>query len=152
MPQVRRPHEWRSAGEKRQFIDLQNDVTVADLRLALAEGFSDIEHAKRYTTLGIGTEQGRSSGLAGAAILAELKGEALATQGTSRLRPPYYPVTMHALAGPRAGMALRVTRRTPLHDWHLDNGGVLETAGLFSFGKIDWTNLGLFFGFLSFVV
>ncbi len=116
--------------EKRQFIDLQNDVTVADLRTALAEGFIDIEHVKRYTTLGIGTEQGRSSTVVGGAILAELKGETLAAVGTSRSRPPYHPVTMQSIAGFHVGAAVKVARRTPLHDWHATHGGMLEPMGL----------------------
>ena len=118
------------AAEKRQFIDLQNDVTVADLRTALAEGFSDIEHVKRYTTLGVGTEQGRTGGLLGAAILAELKGGTLDAIGTSRTRPPYHPVTMQSIAGFHVGAAVKVTRRTPLHDWHAAHGGVLDPMGL----------------------
>ncbi len=123
---------WRSpataSAEKRQFVDLQNDVTVADLRQALGEGFIDIEHVKRYTTLGVGTEQGRTGGVLGAAILAELKGESLEAVGVSRPRPPYHPVTLAALIGHRSGAQLRVTRRTPLHDWHEAHGGVLEPA------------------------
>ena len=125
---------WRApasrAAEKRQFIDLQNDVTVADLRQALAEGFRDIEHVKRYTTLGVGTEQGRTSGVLGAAILAELGGTRLEAVGTSRPRPPYQPVPLRALAGLRCGAALRPARRTPLNDWHVANGGVLEPMEL----------------------
>lgn len=125
---------WRSpatlAAEKYQFVDLQNDVTVADLRQALEEGFTDIEHVKRYTTLGVGTEQGRTGGVLGAAIVAELSGSEPATVGTSRARPPYQPVTMMSLVGPRSGMALRPLRRTPLHEWHAAHGGVLEPAGL----------------------
>ncbi len=119
-----------ASAEKRQFIDLQNDVTVADLRSALAEGFIDIEHVKRYTTLGIGTDQGRTSAVVGAAILAELKGETLAEVGTSRSRPPYHPVTMQSIAGFHVGAAVKVARRTPLHDWHLTHGGMLEPMGL----------------------
>lgn len=125
---------WRSpcrrVDEKRQFVDFQNDVTVADLRAALAEGFTDIEHIKRYTTLGVGTEQGRLGNALGAAILAELKGEAPADVGLSRPRPPFHPVTMQALAGRRVGLQLRVARRTPLHDWHAAHGGVLDPMGL----------------------
>ena len=125
---------WRApaplADEKRQFIDFQNDVTVADLRAALAEGFCDVEHVKRYTTLGIGTDQGRTSGLVGAAILAELKGESLPDVGMSRSRPPYEPMTMRTIAGYRVGAALRVARQTPLHDWHAAHGGVLDAMGL----------------------
>ncbi len=125
---------WRSpasrAQEKRQFVDLQNDVTVADLRQAWTEGFRDIEHVKRYTTLGIGTEQGRTSGVLGAAILAEISGQPLATIGVSRTRAPFTPATLSSLAGERQGHALRPERRTPLHDWHVANGGELESMGL----------------------
>jgi heterotetrameric sarcosine oxidase alpha subunit len=116
--------------EKRQFVDLQNDVTVADLRAALAEGFVDIEHVKRYTTLGIGTEQGATSAVHAAAILAELKGEPLGKVGIFRPRAPYRPVALKSLAGLRLGPAFRVARRTPLNDWHAANGGVLESSGL----------------------
>jgi heterotetrameric sarcosine oxidase alpha subunit len=123
---------WRSpaspTGEKRQFVDHQNDVTVADLRQALAEGFIDIEHVKRYTALGVGTDQGRTSNLLGAAIVAELRGANLNEVGASRTRPPYHPVTLAALVGHRAGANLRVVRRTPLHAWHETHGGVLEPA------------------------
>lgn len=123
---------WRAPAsprqEKRQFVDFQNDVTVADLRQALAEGFIDIEHVKRYTTLGVGTEQGRTAGNLGAAIVAELKGVTLPEVGASRTRPPYHPVTLAALAGRRVGQYLRVVRRTPLHEWHQAHGGVLEPA------------------------
>lgn len=125
---------WRSpattADESRQFVDLQNDVTVADLRAALAEGYSDIEHVKRFTTLGVGTEQGRTSGVLGAAILAELRGVPAATVGVSRLRQPYQPLSLASIAGLRVGEQLRLTRRTDLHDWHLANHGVMEASGL----------------------
>jgi sarcosine oxidase subunit alpha len=125
---------WRSpcrrSDEKRQFVDFQNDVTVADLRAALEEGFIDIEHVKRYTTLGVGTEQGRLGNALGAAILAELKGETPDEVGISRPRPPFHPVTMQALAGRRVGPQLRIARRTALHDWHQAHGGVLDPMGL----------------------
>jgi sarcosine oxidase subunit alpha len=125
---------WRApaaaADEKRQFVDLQNDVTVADLRQALDEGLRDIEHVKRYTTLGMGTEQGRTSLLLGAAVLAELKGEPLGEVGLPRSRPPYQPVPLRMIAGLRTGAAFRVARRTPLHDWHVAHGGVLDPMGL----------------------
>jgi len=125
---------WRSPAtaseEKRQFVDLQTDVTVADLRQALAEGFRDIEHVKRYTTLGFGTDQGRTGGVLGAAILAELAGGTLQDIGTTRARPPYQPLPLNALAGARGVSAIRPERHTPLHTWNKANGGVLEPAGL----------------------
>jgi heterotetrameric sarcosine oxidase alpha subunit len=125
---------WRSpaprAQEKRQFVDLQNDVTVADLRQAIAEGFVHIEHAKRYTTLGVGTDQGRYSSVLGAAIIGELSGQSLPEVGVFRTRPPYQPVTLMALTGHRFAGHLQPTQRTALHDWHEAHGGVLEAAGL----------------------
>ncbi|MFI4889345.1 MAG: 2Fe-2S iron-sulfur cluster-binding protein [Steroidobacterales bacterium] len=124
---------WRSPAtasqQKRQFVDMQNDVTVADLRQALAEGFRDIEHIKRYTTLGVGTEQGSTGGVLGAAIVAELSGTALAAVGTSRARGPYQPVPMGVLSGLRVGDGLRPERRTPLHDAHVGAKAVLELMG-----------------------
>ena len=135
---------WRSPAspsqEKRQFVDLQNDVTVADLRQALEEGFIDIEHIKRYTTLGVGTDQGRTGGALGAAIVAELKGETPSQVGASRTRPPYHPVTLAALTAHRTGQRLRVTRRTPLHDRHQAHGGVLEPAGYWMRARFYRTN------------
>ena len=125
---------WRSpaplAQEKRQFVDFQNDVTVADLRQAIAEGFGQIEHAKRYTTLGVGTDQGRFSSELGAAIIGELSGQSLPDVGVFRTRPPYQPVTLMALTGHRFAGHVQPTRRTALHGWHEVHGGVLEPAGL----------------------
>jgi methylglutamate dehydrogenase subunit C len=125
---------WRCpaplAKEKRQFVDLQNDVTVADLRQAIAEGFTHIEHAKRYTTLGVGTDQGRYGAVLGAAIMGELLGQRVPQVGVFRTRPPFQPVTLMALTGHRFADHLRPTRRTPLHDWHEAHGGVLESADL----------------------
>jgi heterotetrameric sarcosine oxidase alpha subunit len=125
---------WRAptkrSDEKRQFVDYQNDVTVADLRQSLEEGFTDIEHVKRYTTLGVGTDQGRIGAVLGAAILAEISGGEVGKVGQFRLRPPYQPVTMKTVAGLRAGALLRPVRRTPLEAWHASHGGVLEPMGL----------------------
>lgn len=123
---------WRvpRGREKRQFVDLQNDVTVADLRQAVAEGFREIEHVKRYTTLGVGTDQGRTGGLVGAAIVAEFLGETLAAVGQSRARPPARPVPLAALAGLPAPLAVKPLRRTPLHDALLADGALMEPSGL----------------------
>ncbi|MEY4376993.1 MAG: hypothetical protein RJB26_1543, partial [Pseudomonadota bacterium] len=118
------------AREKAQYLDLQNDVTVADLRVAIAEGFTDIEHAKRYTTLGIGTDQGRAGGVLGAAVLAELLGKAPQVARTSRARPPLASIPLAQIAGRRVGSAFRVLRQTPLHAEHLAAGGVMDPMGL----------------------
>jgi heterotetrameric sarcosine oxidase alpha subunit len=124
---------WRVAGsdEKRQFVDLQNDVTVRDLRQAVAEGFREIEHVKRYTTLGVGTDQGRTAGVLGAAIVAEFLGKPLAEVGVSRARPPTRPLPLGILAGVRGALdTVRPVRRTPLEADHESEGGVMEPSGL----------------------
>ncbi len=124
---------WRSPtsrkGEKRQFVDLQNDVTVADLRQSLEQGFCDIEHVKRFTALGFGTEQGRTSAVMGAAILAELSGNDGKIATTSRRRPPFKPATLGVIAAHRQGLSLRPERRTALHSLHLEQGGVMQDTG-----------------------
>ncbi|MCP4045833.1 MAG: FAD-dependent oxidoreductase [Gammaproteobacteria bacterium] len=124
---------WRSPtnrkGEKRQFVDLQNDVTVADLRQSLEQGFCDIEHVKRFTALGFGTEQGRTGAVMGAAILAELSGKNDKVITTSRRRPPFKPATLGVIAAHRQGLSLRPERRTALHALHLEQGGVMEDTG-----------------------
>ena len=130
MPNLRLLWRVPRGREKRQFVDLQNDVTVADLRQAVAEGFREIEHIKRYATLGVGTDQGRTGGLLGAAIVAELLGEPLAAVGQSRARPPARPVPLATLAGLPAPLAVRPLRRTPLHDALIADGALMEPSGL----------------------
>lgn len=116
--------------QKLQFVDLQNDVTVADLRQAIDEGFVDIEHIKRYTTLGVGTDQGATASALGAAIALKLLGKPNELAKPSRRRLPLHPISLAALSGPRIGTAFAPIRRTPLHDWHVANGAVMESMGL----------------------
>ncbi|MDN2567561.1 sarcosine oxidase subunit alpha family protein [Aquibium sp. A9E412] len=111
------------------FVDLQHDVTVEDIRLAHREGFVAAEHVKRYTTLGMATDQGKTSNVPGLAVLAAARGKPLGALGTTRFRPPYAPVSLGALAAERYGH-LRPERLTPMHDWHVDNGARMEDAGL----------------------
>jgi sarcosine oxidase subunit alpha len=135
---------WRSPGtradEKRQFVDFQMDVTVADLRQALVEGFCEIEHVKRYTTLGIGTDQGRLGGALGAAILAELGRRNAAQAVASNTRAPLQPSTLNVLAGWHRGRQLRPARVTPLDDWHRANGAEMEPMGLWMRPRYYRTN------------
>ena len=112
------------------FVDLQNDVTVSDVLLAQREGFESVEHLKRYTTLGMATDQGKTSNLNGLAILSEARRVPVPAVGTTRFRPPYNPVTLGALAGHSRGKQLRPFRRTPLHDWHVAAGGLMMNVGL----------------------
>lgn len=124
---------WRSvsdqSSEKSQFVDFQNDVTVADLRQSVMEGFSHIEHAKRYTTLGFGTDQGRTSKTTGSAIISEFS-SVESPSAVSRPRRPYRSVSLSALSGWRAGEFLRPTRSTPMTDIHKKQNAVMQPTGL----------------------
>ncbi len=111
------------------FVDLQHDVTAEDVRLAHREGFVSVEHLKRYTTLGMATDQGKTSNVPGLAIMAEAIGAPIETVGTTRFRAPFAPVSLGALAAERYG-DLKPERLTPMHDWHLANGATMYSAGL----------------------
>ncbi len=111
------------------FVDLQHDVTADDIRIAHREGFQSVEHLKRYTTLGMATDQGKTSNVAGLAIMAEARGLPIPEVGTTRFRPPYSGVSLGALAAERHG-ELKPERLTPMHDWHVDNGARMYSAGL----------------------
>ncbi|RVT98601.1 FAD-dependent oxidoreductase [Rhodovarius crocodyli] len=113
----------------KRFIDLHNDVTVEDLNLAVREGFGHIEQVKRYTTLGMGTDQGRTSGLIGAGHAAGQMGRALADVGVTRPRPPVSPVTFGALAGGHVGPNMAPSRVTPIQPWHDANGARMAQVG-----------------------
>jgi sarcosine oxidase subunit alpha len=111
------------------FIDYQNDVTEADVTLAEREGFRAIEHLKRYTTLGMATEQGKTSNLNGLAVMAELTAKSIAQTGATTFRPPFTPVAIGALAGIHRGKAFRPTRLPPSHRWASEQGAVFVEAG-----------------------
>ena len=116
-------------GNGKAFVDYQNDVTTADLSVAFQEGFVSVEHLKRYTTLGMGTDQGKTSNINAIGLMATLRGLTIEATGTTTFRPPYAPVSIGALAGRSTGQHFRPTRRSPLHDWHTANGGVFTDAG-----------------------
>ena len=111
------------------FVDLQNDVSDSDVALAWREGYRSVEHLKRYTTLGMGTDQGRTSNINGLALMAGLRDEDIPTTGTTTFRPPYTPVALGALVGRRTGPYFRPERRTPMYDRHVANGVVFTPAG-----------------------
>jgi sarcosine oxidase subunit alpha len=111
------------------FVDFQHDVTADDVRLAHREGFQSVEHLKRYTTLGMATDQGKTSNVPGLAIMANALGKQIPEVGTTRFRPPFAPVTIGALAAERYG-EVGPDRLTPMHDWHIANGATTYSAGL----------------------
>ena len=121
---------WEVPGHGKAFVDLQNDVTTDDVRLAVREGYEHLEHMKRYTTHGMATDQGKSGGLLGAAVLAAARGVPVEEVGQLRPRPYYEPVPFAALAGPEVRGHYRPKRRLPLHDWHESAGATFVNAGL----------------------
>ncbi len=114
---------------KRAWVDQQNDVTVKDIKLANHEGFRSVELLKRYTTMGMATDQGKTSNIAGLAILAEASGKTIPEVGTTIFRPPYTPVPLGALAGRCRGEDFRPYRLTPSHKWAEENGATFVEVG-----------------------
>ena len=120
---------WRVPGPGKKYVDLQDDVTASDVELAHREGYISVEHLKRYTTLGMGTDQGKTSNMNGHAIMAEERGDSIEAVGTTMFRPPYNPVSFGALGGRDIGMHFSPTRRSAMHDWHAENGATFVQAG-----------------------
>jgi sarcosine oxidase subunit alpha len=119
----------RGRGPK-AFIDLQNDVGVADIELAVREGFQSVEHVKRYTAMGFGTDQGKLGNINGMGILAQTMGQSIAATGTTTYRPNYTPVSFGAFAGQNLGEQLfDPVRKTAIHGWHEENGAMFEDVG-----------------------
>ncbi|MDH3695342.1 MAG: sarcosine oxidase subunit alpha family protein, partial [Gammaproteobacteria bacterium] len=119
-----------SGNSGKRFADVQNDVTADDVGLAAREGYESVEHLKRYTTLGMGTDQGRTSNVNGLAILANTLGKDIPSVGTTTFRPPFSPVTMGAIGGSEVREHFAPLRRTAMHDWHLRHGAQMVNAGL----------------------
>jgi sarcosine oxidase subunit alpha len=127
------------------FVDLQNDVTASDVRLAEHEGYRSVEHLKRYTTLGMATDQGRTSSVNGLAILAELTGKTIPATGITAARPPYTPVSLGVFGGEHRGKHFKPTRLTPSHNWAKERGASFIETGLWlraqyfpKAGETDW--------------
>ncbi|MDR3465820.1 MAG: sarcosine oxidase subunit alpha family protein [Xanthobacteraceae bacterium] len=121
---------WHVGGARsKAFVDLQNDVTDRDIALAAREGFRSVEHLKRYTTLGMATDQGRTSNVGGLAIMAELTGRTIAETGTTRARPPHIPVAIGAFAGLHRDTHFKPTRLTSGHQWATGQGATFVDAG-----------------------
>jgi sarcosine oxidase subunit alpha len=140
LPQLDEPKEaparvmWlvpsgRPVRRSKMFVDLQNDVTAGDIHLALGEGYRSIEHVKRYTTTGMGTDQGKTANVNALGIVAARTGQAIAELGVTTFRPPYTAVAFGAVAGRNCGAMFDPVRRTPMHAWHEAHGAVFEDVG-----------------------
>ncbi|WP_086784185.1 sarcosine oxidase subunit alpha family protein [Streptomyces caniscabiei] len=112
-----------------RFVDLQRDVTVADLARATGAGMRSVEHTKRYTTAGTANDQGKTSGVLASGVVAELLGVDVSSLGTTTFRPPYTPVSFAALAGRDRGVLSDPVRTTALHEWHVGHGALFENVG-----------------------
>jgi sarcosine oxidase subunit alpha len=124
------PQGAGSALKAKMWLDYQNDVKVSDVQLAAREGYESVEHTKRYTTLGMATDQGKLSNINGLAILAGALNEDIPQVGTTTFRPPYTPVTLGALAGESRGEIFQPLRKTPMHAWHEAQNAYMEPVGL----------------------
>lgn len=111
------------------FVDLQDDVKSSDLRLAIREGYDSVEHAKRYTTQGMGTDQGKISNVNAFGIMADERGITVPEVGTTTFRQPYRPVTIGALGGQHVGEHFTPRRTTPMHEWHVKQNPIFEPVG-----------------------
>jgi sarcosine oxidase subunit alpha len=118
-----------TGGKGKAFVDFQSDVTTKDVKNAKDEGYLSVEHLKRYTTLGMGTDQGKTSNINALALMAEHRGIAIPEAGTTTFRPPYAPLAMGAIAGRSIGAHFRPKRLSPLHDWSAANGCTFIEAG-----------------------
>ncbi len=128
---------WHVGGTKsRAWVDLQNDVTTKDIKQSHQEGFRSVEHLKRYTTLGMATDQGKTANVLGLAILAEASGKTIPETGTTIFRPPYTPVPIGAFAGRARGKDFRPTRLTPSHKWASENGASFVETGMWM--RAEW--------------
>ena len=114
----------------KRFLDFQNDVTVSDIQLALREGYRSIEHVKRYTTLGMATDQGKTSNLNGLQLVSEVENKVVPQVGHTTFRPPYAPVSIGAIVGREVGKHSKPTRKSPMHSWHEKNNAVFVDAGV----------------------
>ncbi|WP_339109587.1 sarcosine oxidase subunit alpha family protein [Thioclava sp. GXIMD4216] len=120
---------WHVAGKGRAWVDFQNDVTVKDIALAHKENMRPVEHLKRWTTLGMATDQGKTANVSALAVMAELTGKSIPETGTTIFRPPYTGVSLGVLGGGDTGKDFRPTRLTPTHDWAKARGAVFVEVG-----------------------
>ena len=116
-------------GKTKPFLDFQNDSTAKDIKLAMREGFRSIEHVKRYTTTGMGTDQGKLANMHALGIISETAGVKMGSLGTTTFRPPYTPLTFGTIVGRSVGTFFDITRKTPMHDWHVSNKAEFENVG-----------------------
>ncbi|RUM97576.1 sarcosine oxidase subunit alpha family protein [Pseudaminobacter arsenicus] len=127
---------WHVEGKHKAFVDFQHDVTASDVALAQREGFESVEHLKRYTTLGMATDQGKNSNVTGLAIMAEVSGRSIPQTGTTIYRPPQVPVAIGALAGHNRDEKFHAARQAPSNHWAAERGAPFVDTGLWK--RAQW--------------
>ena len=123
------PQGASHALRSKAWLDFQNDVKVSDIQLAAQEGYESVEHAKRYTTIGMATDQGKLSNINGLAVLSKALNAEIPNVGTTTFRPPYTPISLSSIAGVAKDDLFQPIRKTPMSDWHTDNGADYEPVG-----------------------
>jgi sarcosine oxidase subunit alpha len=129
MPVWLMPQGASHALRSKAWLDFQNDVKVSDVQLAAQEGYESVEHAKRYTTIGMATDQGKLSNINGLATLAKALNSDIPDVGTTTFRPPYTPISMGSITGVARDELFQPIRKTPMYDWHAENGADFEPVG-----------------------
>lgn len=129
MPVFLLPHVKAPSRAPKQFVDMQNDVTAAGIQMSTREGFESIEHVKRYTAMGFGTDQGKTGNVNGLAIVAKALDKTIAETGTTVFRPNYTPVSFGVVAGAHSDALFDPKRFTPMHEWHLEQAAEFENVG-----------------------
>ena len=84
-------------------------MTLKDVALASPEGHVSVEHLKRYTTLGMATDQGKTANVNGLAAMAALTDRTIGETGTTAYRPPSI---QRQWASPPAGVGARASIRS----------------------------------------
>jgi len=123
------PTNLPSGKHRKRFVDFQNDVSSSDVELAAREGYLSVEHLKRYTTLGMGTDQGKLSNVNALAIFSRCTGHDIPALGVTTFRPPYTPVTLGLIGGRDIDDLFDPVRKTPMHEWHVAAGAAFEDVG-----------------------
>jgi len=123
------PHSQKPSRAPKQFVDMQNDVTAAAIHMATQEGFENIEHVKRYTALGFGTDQGKTGNINGLAIAANNLNKTIEQTGTTTFRPNYAPVSFGAVTGANVGPLFDPKRFTAMQPSHVERAAEFEDVG-----------------------
>ncbi len=123
------PHLKPTSQAPKQFVDYQTDVTAAGIEIACREGFEAIEHVKRYTAMGFGTDQGKLGNINGMAVAAKALNKSIPETGTTVFRPNYTPIAFGAIIGRNSGALFEPERYTAMHKWHVEQGALFEDVG-----------------------